>query len=206
MGRSKQLLPLGDRPAIVRCLESIMDAGIGNIVVVTGPEGEAVRQVVRQFPVTVVVNRKEGADMAASVRTGLAGVSEESEGVLVSLCDHPLVQSATLDTMIREFSGDLHRFDRIIIPRYHGRNGHPTLFPRALLDEIRIVPTLRDVIGNHPDRVFRLEVDDKGVVLEMDTPEEYRAVLAHFEAGRKDRTSRVIEERPAGDEIMGRLG
>jgi molybdenum cofactor cytidylyltransferase len=183
-----------------------MGAGIGDIVIVTGQEGDAVRQVARQFPVTVVVNRKEGEDMAASVRSGLARVSGGSEGVFVFPCDHPLVQSATLDTMIREFSGDLHRFDRIIIPRYHGRNGHPTLFPRALIDEIKIVPTLREVIGNHPDRVFRLEVDDEGVVLEMNTPEEYRVVLAHFEAGRKDLTSPVIEERLAGDKIMGRLG
>jgi len=187
MGQSKQLLPFGDRPAIVHCLESIVGAGIGNVVVVTGVEGDAVRLAIHRFPVTVAVNETVGSDMASSVRTGLARINPGSEGVFVYPCDHPLVTSATLEIMIREFSGGHHKSDWIIIPRYRGRNGHPTLFPRSLIEEIRIVPTLRDVIGNHPDRVFRPEVNDEGIVLGMNSPEDYREVLARFETGKRDR-------------------
>jgi CTP:molybdopterin cytidylyltransferase MocA len=70
---------------------------------------------------------------------------------------------------------------RIIIPTYQDRRGHPTLFPRALLAEIQQGTNLREIIGRHPHKVMLLPVADEGVVLEMDTPEEYREICLRWE-------------------------
>jgi molybdenum cofactor cytidylyltransferase len=179
MGRPKQLLPLGEKPAVVRCLESIRGAGVEDIVVVVGPAGDEIVKAIEAFPVTVVRNDIPGADMAQSVRVGLDGVGSGAFGVFVCLCDYPLVRPETLVAMAR-FQKE--RPDAIVIPCYNGHNGHPTLFPRLFLDEIRTFPTLRHVIGRHREMVSVLDVDDEGTVLEMDTWEEYQRVLERVRA------------------------
>jgi len=63
---------------------------------------------------------------------------------------------------------------------YEGRKGHPTLFPRAILEEIAALPTLRDVVRKDPARVREIDVGDEGVILEMDTPEEYARLLSRL--------------------------
>ncbi len=180
MGTSKQLLPVGDRPALVRCLEAIVAAGLEDIVVVVAPEGEAVAEVVRPFLVTVVCNRTPGSDMAQSVRTGLTVIDDAVTGVCVALADHPLVRPQTyrtlLDCHVRE-PGGIH------IPVHGERRGHPTLFPRPVLEEIARHSTLRDVLAFHFGRIRPVAVPDPGVILDMDTPEEYCHVLEQFNRG-----------------------
>ena len=174
MGSCKQLLPLPDRPAVVRCVESIMAARIDDVVVVVGSEGDKVARAVAGLPVTVVRNVVPESDMAGSVRVGLEAIDRAAGGVFVCLCDHPLVSAETLAAMRRHWT---ERGDAIVIPRHGGTKGHPTLFPRPLLAELATLPTLREVIGRHRDKVSFLDVTDEGTVLDMDTWEEYQGLL-----------------------------
>jgi len=174
MGSCKQLLPLPDRPAVVRCVESIMASRIDDVVVVVGPEGDMVARAVAGLPVAVVCNGVLESDMAGSVRVGLEAIDRSAEGVFVCLCDHPLVSAETLAAMRLHW---LERRDAIVIPCHGGRKGHPTLFPRSLLAELATLPTLREVIGRHRDKVSFLDVADEGTVLDMDTWEEYQGIL-----------------------------
>ena len=174
MGRPKQLLPVGGRPAVVRCLESILEAGVGDVIVVIRSGAADVLDAIRGFPVRLAVNDRPGSDMAASVRAGLGATAVRATGILVCLSDHPLVMPSTLAAMKREH---LDRPDAVVIPTHQGRKGHPTLFPRAALEGIATLPTLRDIVRRHRDRVVHLDVDDEGILLDMDTPEDYRRII-----------------------------
>lgn len=174
MGMSKQLLPIDDQPAVVRCIDNIRHSNIDDIVVVVNPDGGDIVKVLAAFSLTVAVNESVGSDMAESIRTGLNFVDGSSSGIFVCLSDHPLVTPATIAAMGTEHC---EKPDRIIIPVYQGRKGHPTLFPRSILEDIRKYSTLRDVVGRHREKVFLLAVDDEGVVMDMDTPEDYRKIL-----------------------------
>ncbi len=177
MGTSKQLLPVGDRPAVVRCLETIVAAAVEDIVMVVAPDGEAVVDLVTPFSVTIARNEQPDSDMAQSVRAGLSAISPEATGVCIALADHPLVRPETYRTLL-----DCHAREPggIHIPVHGGRRGHPTIFPRPVLEEIAFLPTLRDIIEAHFGRVRSVEVPDPGVALDMDTPEEYRRILERF--------------------------
>ena len=177
MGRCKQLLPLEGRPAVVRCLENIIAAGISDITVVVGPAGDEVVLAIAHLPVTVARNGMVGSDMAQSVRTGLESFDSAVGGVLVCLADHPLVTPETFRRLAEE-----HRTSpgAILIPLYNGRKGHPTLFPRPVIDELSARATLRDVIGVHPERIKLLSVDDPAVVEDMDTPADYQRIVARL--------------------------
>ncbi|HTG81778.1 MAG TPA: nucleotidyltransferase family protein [Geobacteraceae bacterium] len=179
MGQCKQLLPLDGRPAIVRCLESILAAGVAGITVVVGADGTEVELAIAHLPVTVVLNTIYGSDMAGSVLVGLQRVGHKTSGILVCLADHPLIEARTCRLLMEEHR---RRPDAILIPTYQGRKGHPTLFPRTIIAELAFLPTLRDVIGRHANRVRFLEVDDPAIVEDMDTPADYRRLVARLAA------------------------
>ena len=202
MGQQKLLLPLGNRPVIARCIESLEAAGIDPIIVVTGPEGSAVREALRYLPVTGVTNPKPGSEMADSVRAGFAAVSDAVSSVFVCPGDYPLVSPATFAAMKSVFRED----PGIIVPRYLGKKGHPVLFPRALLAEIGIEPTMRDILRKHPGDVRMVDIYDEGVVIDMDTPEDYRDVRFRFHAANAAalRDSRL--KSPAGAVNAGPAG
>ena len=65
--------------------------------------------------------------------------------------------------------------DRIVVPTYAGRGGHPTAFGRAVWPELAAAATARDVVRADPGRVVRLAVDDdEGVVMDFDLPSDMR--------------------------------
>lgn len=174
MGRPKQLLPLGDRPAVRHCCESILAAGIGDVAVVVGQEREEIARALHGLAVTVVKNEDRESEMADSVGIGLRALPERYSGVLICLSDHPLTSSETLKTIIHRHSEDPRK---ILVPVYNGKKGHPTLFPKSAAEEIYSGITLRDIIRRDPGRVRRIDVSDEGVVLDMDTEEDYQNIL-----------------------------
>jgi CTP:molybdopterin cytidylyltransferase MocA len=170
MGQSKQLLPLDGKPFILHCIENIRDAGIADIVAVLGPDSKELPGLLYGLPVEVALNNDPGSDMAASVRAGLSAVKEDSSGVLICLCDHPLVGAST----IKALAARHHEApDRIIIPAFNNIKGHPTLFPRVLIREIYSGMNLRQIINSYPDKVELLSVEDRGVIIDIDTKEDY---------------------------------
>jgi CTP:molybdopterin cytidylyltransferase MocA len=182
MGRPKQLLPLGDCTVIEHCIRTIADAGIRDVVVVLGPGAGDIAAAVHAFPVKTVFNRQQGSEMAESVRTGLDAVAHGSTGILLCLADHPLVMPETMQSLIA-----LHAAHpgSIIIPSFNRRRGHPTLFPLGIIRDIRSQHTLRDVISGHEKEIIYLNVDDEGVLIDMDTTEDYERVVDTYSG--KDR-------------------
>lgn len=177
MGSCKQLLSLGDKPVIVRCIEAMIRAQIPEIVVVVGPNSEAIIDVIAGFPVTIARNEEPESDMAESVRIGLGSIDRPSKGVIVALTDHPLVKSTTYSFLL-----ECHRIapGRIIIPVYAEKKGHPTLFPRAVIEELEKPLTLRDLIRRYSNLVLPVPVPDIGVALDMDTREDYDRLRKMF--------------------------
>jgi len=177
MGRPKQLLSLGPKTVIRHCLDSIIGAGLKDIVVVLGGDDGAIAGAIDGLPVKTAENRDPGSEMAESVRLGLRQIDAASTAVLVCLSDHPLVSPETMRRLVAacgEHPGG------IIIPLSKGRRGHPTLFPRTLLQEVVSGRNLREVITGHSGDVLSIEVNDEGVVLDLDTPEEYERVKGRF--------------------------
>ena len=178
MGSCKQLLPLGNGTVIGRCLETLISAGLDEIVVVVSPDNAEVLVEVEKFPVQIVVNSHGDGDMASSVRVGRAALPADIRGVIVALCDYPLVQVETFEHLIRVHA---EQQDRIIIPCLDGKGGHPLLFPRAVLDDLAEDQILRDLVRNNTDRICHIEVQDPGILLDMDTPEDYQRICHMLE-------------------------
>jgi CTP:molybdopterin cytidylyltransferase MocA len=177
MGRPKPLLPLGNRTVIGHCLDTIIAAGLRDIIVVVGPDGDEIAETLRGLPVAVVKNESRRSEMVASVRIGLRALEDHASGVLICLTDHPLTSADTLTAIVL---GHQVTPDKIIIPAYQGKRGHPTLFPRSVIEEVFSGDNLRDVIRRDFGRIRIIEVGDEGVVLDMDTREDYENIVQKF--------------------------
>jgi CTP:molybdopterin cytidylyltransferase MocA len=171
MGKTKQLLPLGEKSVIRRCIDAHIEAGVGHITAVISSCGSGLDKHLEGLPLSIVVNDNQGSDMADSIRIGLKGLGP-ARAVLVSLSDHPLVTAATIKRIIEEHE---RHPQAIVVPVYRDQRGHPTLFPRAIIEEIFTGVTLRDIVRKDPSRVHLIPVEDKGVVTDLDTPEDYEA-------------------------------
>jgi molybdenum cofactor cytidylyltransferase len=172
---NKPLLRLGPKPAIRWSLDTLLAAGLEEVVVVLGPTGAPIAEEIADLPVILAWNTAPASDMAASVRIGLATASPEARALLVCPADYPLVTSTTIRRLLEEWE---RQPDKIIIPTYRGRKGHPVIFPRPIMAELHQLQTLRDVVRRDRQRLCLLAVDDEAVLLDMDTPEEYRLLQA----------------------------
>lgn len=177
MGRCKQLLPLGESRVIDHCLNALVAGGAAVIVVVVSETGQAVAGALRNYAVKIAVNHLPGGDMSSSVRAGRDSLFMAASGVIVHLCDYPLVAASTIQRLI---SAHQSIPDSIIIPCHGTRRGHPLLFPRAVLDELGTGLILRDLVQRDPDRISSVAVEDPGVLLDMDTPEDYQRICGLF--------------------------
>src|SRR5262249_59917778 len=104
-----------------------------------------------------------------------AGLREaaDSDGMLAWPVDHPLVRPATVRRILEAAA---QHPGCVIIPRWEGRGGHPTFFPRALYAALEDLPDdegARALFARCPEAVVRIEVDDPGVGRDVDTPEDY---------------------------------
>lgn len=173
MGTCKQLLPLRGKTLLATCLETLLKAGIPEVIVVVAPGADAVAEAAENYPVTVVRNDDPDGDMAASIRTGFGALTGQATGVLIALCDIPLVLPSSIACLAREH---LQRPADILIPCHQGRRGHPPLVPHDLLAQLRPPLNLRDLLREHRHLERHLEFDDPGLLLDLDTPEDYRRI------------------------------
>ncbi len=111
--------------------------------------------------------------MAHSLAAGIKSVGHW-QGAAVLLGDMPFLRGETLKTLVQRFT-DIYDQDPILIPTFEGQNGHPVLFSSAYFKEIvQLTGDIgaRPVVQAHGDKVVQVEVDDPGVIRDIDRPED----------------------------------
>jgi len=172
MGVPKQLLPSGDKTLVERVLESVGNSSVGEIVLVLGHAADQIREQIPGEGIRIIVNKAYQEGMGSSLRVGIGAIGSDTQAALIVLADQPFVRSATLDRMIEHYQ----RFrPQIILPTYRGFRGNPVLLDRSVFAEVATVRGdigCRAIFGNHLEEIARLEVDDPGILLDVDTPED----------------------------------
>jgi len=172
MGFPKPLLRIGGTTFIAHTVTTLLGA-VEHVIVVTGAHRERVQEgVPRGSRIATVYNSAWDRGQLSSIKTGLAATQTDTIAVVVHLADHPLVRAETVRSLVGEFARTLKP---IVIARHGTRRGHPVLFARSVFDELKAAPEdqgARTVVNRDPGRVAYVDVDDPGVVLDLDTPED----------------------------------
>lgn len=181
MGRSKALLPCGDRgDTFVRRLVTVLcQGGVEEALVVGRPEDDELRAEVETLAVLAryVENPKADEGQLSSVLAGLAAADRPGvRAILVTPVDAPMIAPATVAALLAESRSSAAPVVRAV---HLGRHGHPVIFAREVFEDLRHAdPALgaRAVLRAHAARVVDVDVEDPGVLGDIDTPADYDAL------------------------------
>jgi len=170
----KQLLRLGGKTLLERTLGNVHASQVTETVLVLGANAGEIKQQLPTSAIKVVLNPDYQQGMGTSLREGLAALGPSVEAALIVLADQPFVLAETLDKLIA-----YHRQSaaQIVIPLYRGFRGNPVLLDRSVFAEVMNLSGdvgCRAIFGNHTEGIDKVEVDDPGILLDIDTAEDLR--------------------------------
>jgi molybdenum cofactor cytidylyltransferase len=170
MGGAHKLLEiLEGRSALEWALDAPVAADLGPVVVVTGHRGDDVGALLPPG-VSRVHNPDWAEGMASSLRIGVAALPGTPDAVAIALGDMPAVEASHYIALASAWTPG-----RIVVPTHGGQRGHPVLWPATLVGEfteLRGDTGARPLLARHAALVDEIFVDDPGVVLDIDEPDD----------------------------------
>jgi CTP:molybdopterin cytidylyltransferase MocA len=170
MGRTKALLEYHGETFLARSVR-LFQPFCNPVIVVLPPSGLA-------CPAGVIctVNPLPERGMLTSLQCGLRALPESARFVFFTPVDLPAVSDSTVSALLSAAGQAL-----AILPRYDGRRGHPALISRELVPDFLAATsqhTARDVIEGHASGIRYIDVDDAGIVNDVDNPADYARLTA----------------------------
>jgi CTP:molybdopterin cytidylyltransferase MocA len=187
MGEFKPLMNLAGKTPIERCISLFQKFGMKDIVVVTGHLNDKVEEKIKDIRVEekqknnvrIVKNNRFNEGMFSSIQTGLKILSPDIDAFFLLPVDIPSVKESTVKKMMERYE-DID--DGILFPTFNKETGHPTIISCSLLDEILSKNPeggLRDILNGHKDKWYYEELADRGILLDMDTKEDFKILYDH---------------------------
>jgi molybdenum cofactor cytidylyltransferase len=174
MESPKPLLAWQGATLIEYQIAQLREAGVDDVIAVLGHRSEDVLPLVVASGARGIINETYREGRASSLRAG-AAAAEGAQTVVVLSVDQPRPATVTRRLLADHTSG-------ITVPSHHGRRGHPVILDGALLPELRDVDEatqgLRAVISRHATDVHEVPFDSAAVLLDLNTPEDYRRATA----------------------------
>ena len=175
MGRLKAVLPWQDTTLLQYQVNSLLSAGISDVIVVVGYKAETLRPLIEDIPgVVTVLNLRYRTGKSSSVRAGLRHLGSHAGHILVLAVDQP----RSPDLIRQVMDAHIRHGAPVTYPTYQGKGGHPIIFSRDLWPELTRIREsrqgLREVGQRHRHEATRIPVDDPQVLLDLNLPHDYR--------------------------------
>lgn len=174
MGQDKALLAYRGRTFVESVIATLREAGIERVAVVLGHHAEEIQHAVRLDDVEVVINPDYPQGQTSSLQAGLRALASAAlEAVVLCLVDHPAISADVVKTLVATFQ---HSQAPVVIPTLQGKHGHPVLLARPLFQpllELSPEEGANKLVHQFHDRAAFVEVNDRGILLDVDDPETY---------------------------------
>jgi len=193
MGRPKALLDFDGRSCLALVLSACLESVSSETILVLGVDEAPIRAALSGMrfngsgvpaSLRVVVNGHPERGQTSSLKTGLEGIAGDADGFLVLPIDYPLITGSDLDALILRFEGRQRRRS-IFIAAHEGERGHPVLFAashRGAILELGDDEPLNEYVRVREGETEVVPMPGDGVVLSMNTPEQYEHLLSVYRA------------------------
>jgi len=184
MGSPKALLEFQGETFLDRLI-GLFRRRCSPVIAVLGAQREIVHAGLRRAGDALLVENPDfRLGQLTSMQCGLRAVPADAEGVLFTLVDHPAVASATIAALL---DMPLHSDapSPLRIPRCDGRRGHPIWISASLIPEFLALPagsSARETVTQHAGEIAYIDVDDPGILADVDDPQAYARLLARSSA------------------------
>jgi molybdenum cofactor cytidylyltransferase len=181
MGSPKALLPYRGA-TFLETLAGLLAARCSAVIVVVGAHAAEIEAAPWRRPAGLRIVRNEDylSGQTSSLQAGLRALPDDCAGVLFTLVDHPALSAQTIDALLEPVR------PLIRVPRFREERGHPVWFRRDLIPEFLALPidgAANRVVRAHRAETEFIDVDDPGVVADIDDPATYRELLASASRG-----------------------
>ena len=181
-GPNKLLADIGGRPLVRIVVEEALASRARPVIVVTGHQRERVEAALAGLAVKLVHNPHFADGLGGSLKTGVAALPAEVDGVIVCLGDMPQVDAGLINRLIGALDPDKGAL--IVVPTIDGKRGNPVVWSRRFFAELMAVEGdvgARYLIGRYPEAVADVPLSGTAVLTDVDTPEALEAVKAELE-------------------------
>ena len=170
-GADKLLAQWQGAPLVAASASRLIE-GAGPVLAVMPLGNAALRRVLERAGCEILETDRTSRGLGASLAAGVESASRAS-GWIVALGDMPRVKSATVAAV----KAALQKGAAIAAPFHDGSRGHPVGFSAALRGELLLLDEdvgARAVLERHAKDIARVDVDDPGIFVDVDTPEDLR--------------------------------
>ena len=179
----KALMTVKGETFVESILHKASALGVDPVLIITGPDHESIaRQISGR--VECIKNENYMQGQISSVQKGIEAIGNSGTAVMVWPVDQPLVETETA----RKILGAYQDHKQVLtIPVYLGQKGHPVIYDRQAMEAALALQP--DQTGKDLQRIFSsdttfVEVDDPGIVIDIDTPEDYEKYVTPLDRGR----------------------
>jgi molybdenum cofactor cytidylyltransferase len=180
---NKLLVEIGGRPLICRAVEAALASEADPVLVIVGHEAGEIRQALAEMPVTFVDNPDYSQGLSTSIAAGIAALPDAVDGAVFILADMPKIDATHIDRLIAAFNPREGR--AICVPTYGNTRGNPVLWAKRFFSELaRLTGDVggRALLGKYIDQVCEVEMNDNGILIDIDEPK----ALAELTAERQE--------------------
>ena len=188
MGTDKALLPwppqaAGQPPskdtflsAAIRSLTLSTDF----ILVVAGKNEASLAPIAYAHGASLITNPDPSRGQFSSLQVGLHEVLNRGrDAAVITLVDRPPVGTATV-LLLRDAYESAPQNIWAVVPEFSGKHGHPYLAGRELMEAFLQAPptaSAREIEHKYQSHIQYVSVSDPFVALNINTPEDYAALL-----------------------------
>ena len=167
-GGQKLLTTIRDTPLIWHSAAAL--APCDRVIAVVRDEDSELKQKLTSIGIEIAVNPKAHLGMASSLAHGVSA-SNTSDGWCILPADMPFVSKETTRLVVDA----LRAGAEIAAPFHQGRRGHPVGFCKACKDRLLALEGdfgAREILARASDLITPLEVNDPGILIDIDTPRD----------------------------------
>ena len=174
MGTPKAMLDAGGRTFLERVIHALRSGGCARVLVALPTPKGPVAAKAAEAGAGVVTNPSPEDGPIGSLRASLRTLDPAVGGVAYCPVDYPLLQAATVRSLLTEFHlGD----SPLTLPTFRDKRGHPVVFRRTLFEELLaddLPQGAKTVVYRHLDAATLVPVEDEGSVIDIDDLTDYR--------------------------------
>ena len=175
MGSPKALASIHGKTFLQHLLQALRHPRIGLTRIILGAQADEICTTLDIGTASLVVNDQWKKGQLSSIQAAIRSLSESAtEGLLLCPVDHPLISAYLVAQLITIFDSTANK---IILPTFQGRRGHPVLFHSDLYSELLAASQevgAREVVWAHTSDVAEVPTEEEGVILNLNDPEILR--------------------------------
>lgn len=182
MRQAKQLLPWGTSTLLGNAINEALQSNSEKVYVVLGAKADTIQKQINSTDVIWILNKNWKKGMGSSISSAinyLVHLKTNYAGILIMLCDQPLMDADYINKMISTFK---RTSKGIVATAYKQSYGAPVLFDKKYLEDLSNLEGnigAKKVIANNSKSV--VTINPYGKEKDLDTMEEYQQALKDIE-------------------------